>query len=218
MKKKYVAFVLGLCFLLGGCGGAKQGKPIEVDDKVVQKAAVEREIDVAPGVERADESGVVESDETETVELEIEQPVMNGYVTSEPIYGIRTQVPAYLQYDEDEMLNHKELVYHCHDDGADVSYVSVDVSSDAWGTVELCDVGELTPDKAVYEDPVVGDDDCRQSAHYFFTSDSNNFGSDNEFQVIVHVSGKDEASVNRELTAIMAGMDFSGFYFDNFAE
>ena len=48
-------------------------------------------------------------------------------------------------------------------------------------------------------------------------TDSNNLGSDHEFQVLVYVHGRDKDSVEAELAQVMDTMDLSGFYYDNFA-
>lgn len=201
MKKKALLLLLGLCIIAGGCGVKQKGKPIEVEDKVIQQAEVQAEDP--------------EEGEPDVVNVDIES---DGYVMTEPCYGIRLQVPSYLNFDSEELENHKNLVYNCYDEGVDITAVSLSVSGDAWDSVELCDIGDVTSEKAVYEDIIVDDDGSAMGcAHYFFMTDSNNLGSDHEFQVLVHVHGRDKDSVEAELAQVMDTMDLSGFYYDNFA-
>lgn len=200
MRKKALLLLMGLCVVAGGCGVKQKGRPVEVEDKVIQQAEIQ--------AETVDENW----SDTEAVGIE-----NDGHVTTEPCYGIRLQVPSYLNYDAEELENHKTLVYNCYDDSADITTVSLSVSGDAWDSVELCDITDVSPDKAVYEDTVVDDDGAMGCAHYFFVTDSNNLGSDHEFQVLVYVHGRDKGSVEAELTQVMNTMDLSGFYYDNFA-
>lgn len=200
MRKKALLLLMGLCVVAGGCGVKQKGRPVEVEDKVIQQAEIQ--------AETVDENW----SDTEAVGIE-----NDGHVTTEPCYGIRLQVPSYLNYDAEELENHKTLVYNCYDDSADITAVSLSVSGDAWDSVELCDITDVSPDKAVYEDTVVDDDGAMGCAHYFFVTDSNNLGSGHEFQVLVHVHGRDKGSVEAELTQVMNTMDLSGFYYDNFA-
>lgn len=211
--------VLGVCLvggtLLCGCSSSLHGEPIEIEDEVIQKAE---------GVRLGGEEDLVEHDvENKSPRLSMRNkdegpavPDEDGgfYARSEQVYGIRFDVPANMMFDKENLENHSVLCYYDLSDGADVSYIEVEVYGDAWG--DIVSIDELTPDKAVYEDVTVSDDGANGAFHYFFVTDKTNAG-EHEMQVLVHMTAKNEKALSRELVHVAKTMDLSNFYYDNFS-
>lgn len=179
-------------------------------------ACGKNEADLAPDVFKAESSHAVQlrnEPDDSLFEQKAEMPA--GYMTTDSFYGLVYEVPDYMNRSEDDSSSYMTYVNH---DEKPVSYVSCQVTTDAWSDIELKDVSEISYDDAVFED-MTGNkgDGYRRTAHYFFTTDQTNAG-EHEMQVLVSVVGDSEKSCDETLSHIMQSMDFSEFYFDNFAE
>lgn len=147
--------------------------------------------------------------------FERKKEVKPAYAISEAIYGLKYDVPSYMHKSDDAGRGYQ--VYVDHDDNH-VRYVSCQVLSDAWSGIDLKDISEVSYADVVFEEMTGNDGDgYRRSAHYFFMTDKTNAG-EHEMQVLVSVTADSDESCNEALEHIMGSMDFSDFYFDNFAE
>lgn len=199
MKKKVFLLLMTLMMVVAGCSsGGKELTDSELSKKAKPAHAVSLRNDY-------DDSA-----------FEHKEKAKPEYVIGEDVYGLRYDVPSYM-HKSDDSSRKGYLVYIDNDDNG-VSYVSCQVSSDAWPDVELKDISEIGMDDAVYEETTGNaGDGYRKSAHYFFMTDKTNAG-EHEMQVLVTVTAGSEESCVDVLQHIMESMDFSEFYFDNFAE
>lgn len=163
-----------------------------------------------------EEMPLVEDDSQPAVtdENDIAAETESSYMRVDGLYGLSYEVPEYMTYSE----GGTSMENYYNFDGNPVSYITCEVNSGVSPDPDMKDMFELEPGDITYES-FGGDEEngYKYTGHYVFLTDKTNAGT-HEMQVIMSVTGATEQIAVEECERLMRSIDFSEFYFDNFAE
>lgn len=221
-KKVLLLFLCGLA--MSACGTKKEVTRHEVVSDVIRMDSLPSDDD-GSDVGESSGSGYSEADApvmdvAGDLGNEADADVPHGLQVTDSLYGVTMQVPDYLDLDAEGLMDHHFLDYYgSYSDEPDVYHVGLEIISSVWDLDAVKPLADVTPDDWVLEcDGEVDEDGYAMGVgHIFFTDGRSNAG-EHEFQALVYVTAKGEELTEQTLREVMGSLDFSDFYFDNFAD